>query len=85
MAHERGILAQMKEVHSKALGDKIIVSGSSTTRRRRNAFAPLKTSRHAGDDNVSLDAAIRILTDGGTAAGIGREEERKLLWGNAGI
>ncbi|MBB5053276.1 hypothetical protein HNQ36_003267 [Afipia massiliensis] len=33
------------------------------------------TGRHAGDDDVSLDAAIGILTDGETAAGIGREEE----------
>jgi hypothetical protein len=43
------------------------------------------TRCHAGDDDVSLDAAICILTDGEIAAGIGREEERQAPPGNAGI
>jgi hypothetical protein len=43
------------------------------------------TGCHAGDDDVSLDAAICILTDGETAALIGRKEERQAPSGNAGI
>jgi hypothetical protein len=43
------------------------------------------TGCHADDDDVSLDAAIRILTDGVIAAGIGRKEERQAPSGNAGL
>lgn len=43
------------------------------------------TGRHAGDDDVSLDGAICILTDGRTAAGIGGKKSVKLRQGNAGI
>tara|TARA_E500000081_G_scaffold64322_1_gene66622 strand:- start:129 stop:263 length:135 start_codon:yes stop_codon:yes gene_type:complete len=43
------------------------------------------TGCHAGDDDVSLDAVIRILTDDVIAAGIGRKEERQAPSGNAGL
>lgn len=37
------------------------------------------TGRHAGDDDVSLDAAIGILTDGKTAGESAEKKSVKLL------
>jgi len=40
---------------------------------------------HAGDDDVSLDAAIRILTDGKLPSESAEKKSAKRSTGNAGI